>query len=733
VRKVGAFMREGEMLGALLQHENDARGHGLEIMPLYANRKSTELAAIGKLAADNLIGWLERRQTLPVKTILEHFGLDPADFRNPPFPLDETAGTRERVLKLAQYLFTPAIAGRIEARSAEERRKILDYLKPWIGSAAPVGLCDIGYNASAQRQLKRILDLEGHPARLIGCYLVTCERTAFRVLDGLDVRHFIGAFGQPHFNYYAFLRSPAFLEQCLTAPTGTTLGYQRATDGSVSPLLDEMRFPPELLQCQRAFKDGVLLFQKFWLWFRAQKPELLDGASADSQRVLAALDHGCSTILSRATAFPLPEELGYFGSLLLDDYYFSGGVKPICGPPERELARTGGYPKLLTEQSVLWPQGAFHLENTQAASEFFSCGKAMLLCRSGRDDDGIQLEMTIVVPPQREAAVLRDCLNRLKSVSRRNPRSEVLLLTPMEDRETMIVAQEFGREIKRLKVFERDPKQTPVQQLNFAVDESTAPFVVLLDGDTPLSPDWDNAFLGAVRSEPGVALVLPAPLPSGVKPLPGSPDPFLTPVPASFLVRRSAFVEALGFHEDLGLAAGTLNLLLQLHQQGWKTAVSRAGVHEASPAASRLPAADADFLKRTWPDFASQIAAILSGPSPATVPVSSKAMVVDWIGSFLDHGSLSQVNRELTAALKSSPALHLQRVSNGAPVSPGWQSLAREVSTTLSADASVTVRHAWPPDWQRPLHGKLAVIQPWEYGALPEPWVKNSQKFSVGG
>jgi len=36
----------------------------------------------------------------------------------------------------------------------------------------------------------------------------------------------------------------------------------------------------------------------------------------------------------------------------------------------------------------------------------------------------------------------------------------------------------------------------------------------------------------------------------------------------------------------------------------------------------------------------------------------------------------------------------------------------------------LTVRHQWPPDFRRPASGKLAVILPWEYGAVPLAWVR---------
>ncbi|HEY5234454.1 MAG TPA: glycosyltransferase [Verrucomicrobiae bacterium] len=100
--------------------------------------------------------------------------------------------------------------------------------------------------------------------------------------------------------------------------------------------------------------------------------------------------------------------------------------------------------------------------------------------------------------------------------------------------------------------------------------------------------------------------------------------------------------------------------------------------------------------------------------------------VVSWEGSFLDHGSLSHVNRELTAALQAFPEFQIKHVSTGAQSAPGFENLTCKISTSAPSEVAVTVRHAWPPDWKRPRQGKLAVIQPWEFGALPEDWVRQS-------
>jgi glycosyltransferase involved in cell wall biosynthesis/predicted Zn-dependent protease len=121
-----------------------------------------------------------------------------------------------------------------------------------------------------------------------------------------------------------------------------------------------------------------------------------------------------------------------------------------------------------------------------------------------------------------------------------------------------------------------------------------------------------------------------------------------------------------------------------------------------------------------------------------------------WEGSFLDYGSLSHVNRALTDALEAQPGLKLVRrqttppaaalpaplrayahrlTRSGVSVSPARSNSAKgptrgkHPSTESDAWPTVTVRHAWPPDWSPVSQGPLVVIQPWEYGALPEDWV----------
>jgi glycosyltransferase involved in cell wall biosynthesis len=82
-------------------------------------------------------------------------------------------------------------------------------------------------------------------------------------------------------------------------------------------------------------------------------------------------------------------------------------------------------------------------------------------------------------------------------------------------------------------------------------------------------------------------------------------------------------------------------------------------------------------------------------------PTPPEILKVDWIGSFQDYASFSHTNRECLRSLESMGGFHFNRGGN----------------------PQVTVRHQWPPDWSRPKHGPLVIMQPWEFGALPSPWV----------
>ncbi|HEY1790727.1 MAG TPA: glycosyltransferase, partial [Verrucomicrobiae bacterium] len=148
---------------------------------------------------------------------------------------------------------------------------------------------------------------------------------------------------------------------------------------------------------------------------------------------------------------------------------------------------------------------------------------------------------------------------------------------------------------------------------------------------------------------------------------------------------------------------------------------------------------DKDFRFIVTPNpktFLASRSLLLAG-RPSSGPVNTgKPITVSWEGSFLDYGSLSHVNRELAGSLLSRARekvdafplkIYCLPTDRAGAASAGkvWPELAQHLSgQALIPD--VTVRHAWPPNWVRPAGGKLAVIQPWEFGSLPRDWVNQA-------
>ncbi|MCX8156993.1 MAG: glycosyltransferase [Verrucomicrobiae bacterium] len=653
VQKVGAFMREGEILGKLIQKEAHRRGLPLEVSPLYANRSSTELAALGRVNSEGVIDWLLRHRALDVCTILQQLGLDSRWCKEMKLP--ETAKLREEsaIMRFAEFLFRPDVAAQVEKHSREERRKFLDYFTAWLDGSSVVGVCDLGYNATAQWQIQRILQLEGLNTRLLGCYVLTYEKAAERVLEGLEVRDFLGAFGHPAWHLTAFLRSPVFAEICLNAPVGTTLGYRRRNDGTVEPVLAETQFPEPVKRNCAAFKRGVERYQELWHWQLNRRPELADSSRAFTRKLTHHADARSMAILSRLAAFPLGVEVQHFGSLTLDDRYFESGQAAVISADQVQVFRQRGYAGTLNTYQILWPQGVLHAASPDIGSRFFQLAESLLKCRPQGEYELPKHQVCAVARWDMQPSSLAALLPSLaKQVPASGPISLVLLVSDETQavRSRAGIASPNGLQLTLVEM--TDPARWHEKVLEVAA-RSSEPWLWLIPAcqtmpEVPWAKLYQNERLGA-----------------------------WTDTAAGLVLRRTAWLESCMLS-----GRGNLNTMLtevaeDLKNLGWEVSGHR------TPA---LPA------------------------SPATQEVAGALI---WHGTFSNAGSLSAVNRALTAAVEKQPGCRLTR-------------LPLEQSVKVPTARGVLVRHAWPPDWRRPECRKFVVIQPWEYGRLPQDWVQQS-------
>ncbi len=99
----------------------------------------------------------------------------------------------------------------------------------------------------------------------------------------------------------------------------------------------------------------------------------------------------------------------------------------------------------------------------------------------------------------------------------------------------------------------------------------------------------------------------------------------------------------------------------------------------------------------------------------------------NWEGSLFVHHSLGMVNRELLSELVLDKRLSPGHIAYEpdqflSECTSKYQNL-RKIQNIKISDATVHIRHRWPPDFSKPDADKFILMQPWEFGSLPKEWV----------
>ena len=294
---------------------------------------------------------------------------------------------------------------------------------------------------------------------------------------------------------------------------------------------------------------------------------------------------------------------------------------------------------------------------------------------------------------------------------------------------------------------------------NQGAQAARASLVLFLNNDTQVTPNWLEPMVAAAE-RPKVGIVGAKLLYADnriqhagigfIKGIPDHPNRFAAAdapevnqfreldmvTAACLMINRDLHLKLAGFDEVYRNGVEDIDLCVRARAAGYKVVYEpKATVyHLEGQSAGRFNHVNENltiFFQRWGKSFDKQTNFMV--PNPAKIIAASRSLFlekpaqarVDWIGSFLDAGSLSHVNRALTQALTGSDKVKLNRVNNGVETSASFKHLASEMAKAASTDAAVTVRHAWPPNWTRPKSGKLVVVQPWEFGSLPEQWVKD--------
>jgi len=367
IRRVLAFMREGELLGSLIRNAATCAGVEMEVIPVFISRQATRLAAIGQATFDSLYSRAFKRDAPTIRQVLETFGIDPVTTGCD--NLDHTIIDENAMASIIRKFCSSPFKEVIEQQSADRRKKLIAYFAPFVLGHPTVGVVDLGYNGSVQHNLQRSFGIEGVPVKTVGCYLSTRSNAVEVLLDGVDIRSYVGSLGSEDFAMRSFTSHPEIFEESVISCIGSTEGYEMDENGNGRPVLGIFRCSPEEQKLKQYVQEGILAFQKCWLSIAAEKIHIAPGILRPE--LLSEIDSYSFAIMHRLFTFPLREEVQRLGNLHHDDNNGIDTWNPICDDNCREALRSGGLIALL-RKNPYWPQGVIALETPEIMDSVFN-------------------------------------------------------------------------------------------------------------------------------------------------------------------------------------------------------------------------------------------------------------------------------------------------------------------------------------------------------------------------
>lgn len=126
--------------------------------------------------------------------------------------------------------------------SLDQRREFGSYFTSTFKPGEPTCIVDIGWHGNIQRMLMNVLGPEYPREQFTGLYLGLHERATVTRNLGHVLHGWMSNFGdEAAVSKSLYTGGVELLEFALTADHGTTLGYEKAADGSVKPILEALQ------------------------------------------------------------------------------------------------------------------------------------------------------------------------------------------------------------------------------------------------------------------------------------------------------------------------------------------------------------------------------------------------------------------------------------------------------------------------------------------------------------
>lgn len=314
-------MREGRLFKALI---DQVSGKSIETKEAFVSRFATITAAIKEVSVEELGPFILRPSHVSIAQIAPQLGLTATDFAEFTDDPEALLTTTESKGALIDFIAArTALRSKVLRYCREQRRGLIAHL---FGDADPkkikkIYLVDLGYNATIQGSIQRVLDAEGLNIQTHGFYLATAPGALATQEHGGICEGYLVAHGEPASLSFSLQRSPEVVEQSTMAACGSTLSYE--ADGT--PILDELMIPEKQGREIAAVQQGVQDFCESWTSNPRLTPDL-----ASSEQFRAWL----RKILVRSIVYPTDEEVSYLGAWQHDENFGAAKMRTIVDTDE---------------------------------------------------------------------------------------------------------------------------------------------------------------------------------------------------------------------------------------------------------------------------------------------------------------------------------------------------------------------------------------------------------------
>lgn len=340
---VHCLMREGEFLSRLLDGTRLYTDSPVVSRKLWASRQVTARAAIFEASEDELRSFLQRRRPPAVRQFLDGLGVGlaafPELFTSADARLDDPR-LLERVLELIAR--RTDVRAAITATAAELRRRLVAYVTRELADGDRLLVTDLGWGATIQANLQRVLDGSGVDIEVQGLYLATNIAAVDRILAGVRADGFLTNAGVPAMDSALLSRSPEVLEQSFMHDVGSLQGFTAEGEPIPGAANED---PVQALQ-RAAVQAGIITFQDEWARYRTVVPKSLSLTRGSVREQLLRS-------LRRFLVHPTQDEALMFSQWLHDDNF---------GSSESEQMVTGDLGRLV---KYMTPEQYLELPSTK--------------------------------------------------------------------------------------------------------------------------------------------------------------------------------------------------------------------------------------------------------------------------------------------------------------------------------------------------------------------------------